>query len=167
VSHHELSPAREVRFFLSDLLSADATAAYEEHSRRINERLPQVEVRHVGGTSVPGLLTTGDVDLQVRVSESDFAEARDALCDLYEPMYRDRWRESAYFYAASSEPRVEIALTAIGNIDDLHHGESWQRIAGDPALIESYNALKRAYEGCSVDGYQAAKRAFFHENFKL
>jgi GrpB-like predicted nucleotidyltransferase (UPF0157 family) len=157
----------ELRFFLSDLVSAEATAAYEEHSRRINERLPQVEVRHVGGTSVPGLLTTGDVDLQVRVPEPDFAEARDALCELYEPMYRDRWRESAYFYAASSEPRVEIALTAIGNIDDLHHGESWQRIAADPALVEGYNALKRTHEGSSINEYQAAKRAFFYDNFKL
>jgi GrpB-like predicted nucleotidyltransferase (UPF0157 family) len=157
----------ELRFFLSDLISAEATAAYEEHARRINERLPQVEVRHVGGTSVPGLLTTGDVDLQVRVPEPDFAEARDALCELYEPMYRDRWRESAYFYAASSEPRVEIALTTIGNIDDLHHGESWQRIAADPALVKGYNALKRTHEGSSLDEYQAAKRAFFYDNFKL
>ncbi len=45
-----------IRFFLSDLIAHKAKAAYEEHTRRIRERLPDVEVRHVGGSSVPGLL---------------------------------------------------------------------------------------------------------------
>jgi GrpB-like predicted nucleotidyltransferase (UPF0157 family) len=154
-----------MRFFLSDLIADRAKAAFDEHAHRINERLPSVEVRHVGGSSVPGLLTIGDIDLQVRVSEDDYEAACDALCEMYEPMYRERWRESAYFYAPSSAPRVEIALTAIGNIDDLHHGESWRRIAADPALIERYNALKRSQEGRSLDDYQAAKREFFYGNF--
>ncbi len=57
-----------MRFFLSDLITHTAQAAYNEHARRIHERLPNVEVRHVGGSSVPGLLTSGDVDLQVRVA---------------------------------------------------------------------------------------------------
>ena len=156
-----------MRFFLSDLIAGKAKAAYEEHARRINERLPSVEVRHVGGSSVPGLLTAGDIDLQVRMSEDQYAVACAALCEMYESMYRERWRESAYFYAPSSDPRVEIALTAIGNIDDLHHGESWRRIAADPTLIERYNALKRAQEGGSLEDYQAAKREFFYGNFRL
>src|SRR4051794_40339207 len=106
-----------MRFFISDLIANQATAAYDEHARRIRERLPNVEVRHVGGSSVRGLLTSGDVDLQVRVTEDEYEAACEVLCEMYEPMYRDRWRESAYFYAPSSDPRVEIALTVIGNID--------------------------------------------------
>ena len=140
-------------FFLSDLITHTAQAAYNEHARRIHERLPNVEVRHVGGSSVPGLLTSGDVDLQVRVAEDEYRSARDALCELYEPMYRESWRESAYLYAPS-DPRVEIALTVIGTIDDVHHGESWRQIAADPDLIERYNALKRSQEGRSSEDYQ-------------
>jgi hypothetical protein len=30
-----------------------------------------------------------------------------------------------------------------------------------------YNALKRAHEGGSQDDYNAAKRDFFHDNFRL
>lgn len=156
-----------MHFFLSDLIADKAKAAYDEHARRIRERLPTIEVRHVGGSSVPGLLTSGDVDLQVRVIEEEYGAACEVLCEMYEPMYREGWRESAYFYAPSSNPRVEIALTVIGNIDDLHHGESWRRIATDPALIERYNALKRSQEGRSLEEYQAAKRAFFYGNFRL
>ena len=157
----------DLRFLPSELVLEEAAAAYDEQARRIHERLPDVDVRHVGGTSVPGLLTTGDVDLHVRTRAESFTAARDVLCELYERLYPDRWRESAYFFDPDSEPRVEVALTVIGSIDDLHHGEAWRRIAADPGLIEQYNALKRAHEGGSVDRYQAAKREFFYEHFRL
>ena len=156
-----------VRFFPSEHFAGRASAASAEHSRRIRERLPGADVRHVGGTSVAGLLTTGDVDLHVRVEPDAFAAACDVLCELYEPLYRDRWRESAYFFDPRSEPRVEVALTEIGNIDDLHHGEAWRRIANDPDLIEQYNALKRRYDGRPVEEYDVAKREFFYRNFRL
>ena len=153
------------RFLLSDLVADRATAAYEEHARRIIERLPRAEVRHVGGTSVAGVLTTGDVDLQVRVTTAEFPAARDALAELYEPLYPESWHESAYFQAPASDPPVELALTVIGTADDRCHGESWQRIASDSVLIEKYNALKRAHEEGALAEYQAAKRTFFAENF--
>jgi GrpB-like predicted nucleotidyltransferase (UPF0157 family) len=156
-----------VRFLPSDRFARQASEAFAVHARRIRERLPGVDVTHVGGTSVAGLLTTGDVDLHVRVEPADFPAARSALCELYEPLYPDRWRESAYFFDPDSDPRVEVALTETGNIDDLHHGEAWRRIANDPQLIDRYNALKRQYEGQPLDGYQAAKREFFYDNFRL
>ena len=126
-----------------------------------------MEVRHVGGTSIPGVLTQGDdVDLHVRTDKQSFEAARDVLSELYEPHWVHAWHaEGAYFFAADSRPRVEIALSAIGSLDDLHHGEAWQRIAADDDLREQYNALKRECEGGSIDDYLAAKRDFFRDNF--
>ena len=155
-------------FRSSDDFADEATAAFAEHKRRILERLPSAEVNHTGGTSIPGVLTSGDVDLHVRVEPASFAEARDVLSDLYEPFHVDVWHaEGAFFTAPGSQPLVEVALTAIGGLDDLHHGEAWHRIAADHDLVERYNALKREHESGSVDEYRAAKRAFFYENFRL
>jgi uncharacterized protein len=155
-------------FLVSDLVADDAAAAFAEHERRIRDRLPDVEIRHTGGTSIPGVLTTGDVDLQVRAGRESFEVARDVLCELYEPHHLDAWHaEGAFFASPGSRPRVEVALTAIGSLDDLHHGDAWQRIAADRDLIERYNALKREHEGGSVADYEAAKRAFFYDNFRL
>lgn len=156
------------RFVWSDLVAVEAAETFAEHERRIRERLPDVEIRHTGGTSVRGVLTGGDVDLHVRTGAESFPAARTVLSELYEPLYPEAWHsESAYFVAPDTEPRVEIALTVVGSLDDLHHGEAWQRIAADPELIDEYNALKRAHEGGSPDDYNAAKRAFFYENFRL
>jgi GrpB-like predicted nucleotidyltransferase (UPF0157 family) len=153
---------------MSDHFADEAAAVVVEHERRIRERLPDAEVRHTGGTSIPGVLTTGDVDLQVRVERHAFAFARDVLTELYEPFHLDAWHaEGAFFTSPGSEPQVEVALTAIGCLDDLHHGEAWDRIAASSALRERYNAMKRAHEGGSLDDYLAAKRAFFYDNFSL
>ena len=65
--------------------------AFAEHGRRIRERLPNVEVGHTGGTSVRGVLTSGDVDLHVRTDRRSFLSARDVLCELYEPLYPEAW----------------------------------------------------------------------------
>ena len=155
-----------LRFVPSELVADKAVAAFAEHEARIRARLPNAEIRHTGGTSIPGVLTTGDVDLQVRTDRRSFEAARDVLSELYEPLYRERWEaDSAYFVAPDEEPRVEVALTVIGTLDDLHHGAAWDRIASDPALIERYNALKRAHEGGRTGDYDAAKRSFFRRHF--
>jgi GrpB-like predicted nucleotidyltransferase (UPF0157 family) len=155
-------------FVLSDVVAEKAARVFTVHRDRIRARLPDVEIRHTGGTSVPGVLTSGDVDLQVRTDKHSFDVARDALSELYEPFHLDAWHsEGAFYFAPGSQPAVEVALTAIGGLDDLHHGDAWLQIAADPRLIEQYNALKRAHEGGSMNGYNAAKRAFFYENFQL
>jgi GrpB-like predicted nucleotidyltransferase (UPF0157 family) len=157
-----------LRFRMSDEFASDARPAFADHERRIRARLPLAEIRHTGGTSIPGVLTSGDVDLQVRVAPERFAQARDVLSELYEPFHLDAWHEEGAFYTApGSEPQVEVALTAIGCLDDLHHGEAWDRIAASEKLIEQYNAMKRAHEGGPADEYLAAKRAFFYDNFEL
>ena len=152
-----------LQFVLSDLVAGETARAFAEHEPRIHELLPDAEVRHRGGSSLPGVLTTGDVDVHVRIDGPAFAAARDLLCELYEPLHQGVWHAEGAFYAAlGTHPRVEVALTARGSLDDFHHGEAWDWIAADAALLERYNALKREHEGGSVDAYNAAKRAFFY-----
>jgi hypothetical protein len=129
-------------FVWSDSVAEKAAAVYAAHALRIRERLPQAEVRHHGGPSVPGLLTSGDVDLHVRANDQWFEPARDLLCELYEPLFRDEWdSDVAHFVAPDAHPAVEIVLTLIGSGDDLYHGEAWQRIAADHDLAARYNDL--------------------------
>jgi GrpB-like predicted nucleotidyltransferase (UPF0157 family) len=152
-----------LRFVLSDLVADETALAFAEHDRRIRELLSEAEVRHRGGSSVLGVLTMGDVDVHVRVDVPAFAAARDRLCELYEPLHPAIWHdEGAFYFAPGTQPRVEVALTVRGSLDDFHHGEAWDWIAADAALRQRYNEVKREHEGGDVDAYLAAKRAFFY-----
>ena len=158
----------ELTFVMSETLAKEAATAFAEHERRIHARLPDAEIRHVGGTSIPGLLTTGDVDVQVRVEKPAFAQAKVVLTEIYEPLHLNSWHsDAAFFDSPASQPHVELALTVIGSLTDLHHGDAWRQIAANPDLIDRYNAVKRKHEGGSIDEYLTAKRAFFYENFRL
>ncbi len=90
-------------FVLSNTVAEEAAAAFAEHERLIRTRLACVEIRHTGGTSVPGVLTSGDVDLHVRTERQTFASARDVLCELYEPLYPDAWHDRDDYDAAKRE----------------------------------------------------------------
>jgi GrpB-like predicted nucleotidyltransferase (UPF0157 family) len=99
----------KLAFVLSDTMTEEAAAAFAEHERRIRTRLASIEVRHTGGTSVPGVLTSGDVDLHVRAEKQTFASARDVLCELYEPLYPDAWHDdSAYFFLHARRRRSRL-----------------------------------------------------------
>ena len=81
----------DLRFVLSDSVADTAARAFAAQESRIRAVLPDAEVRHRGGSSLPGVLTLGDVDVHVRVDAASFAFARGALCELYEPLHADVW----------------------------------------------------------------------------
>jgi GrpB-like predicted nucleotidyltransferase (UPF0157 family) len=150
----------------SEAIAERCAAAFAEQAERIRARAPDVDVRQSGGSSVPGVLTTGDVDLHVRVEEHEFEPLKDVLGELYEPLHPHAWTdEAAYFHAPGTDPLVEVALTVKGGIDDLHHGEAWKRMAADEDLRERYNDVKRAHAGSTDEEYALAKREFFRLNF--
>src|SRR5690625_2364444 len=61
-----------------------AEKVFEKHKKKINEIIPTAEIHHVGSTAIPGSITKGDVDLHVRVEESDFSKAKEILAQVYE-----------------------------------------------------------------------------------
>jgi len=61
-----------------------AEKVFEKHKKKINEIIPTAEIHHVGSTAIPGSITKGDVDLHVRVEESDFSKAKEMLAQVYE-----------------------------------------------------------------------------------
>ncbi|MBO1910605.1 GrpB family protein, partial [Microvirga sp. 3-52] len=62
----------------------DAEGTFISQRNLIQELIPNADVQHVGSTAVPNSLTKGDLDIQVRVSETQFNEAVKALSTVYE-----------------------------------------------------------------------------------
>ena len=124
--------------------------------------LPDAEVRHTGGSSLPGALTLGDLDLHVRVRPERFAAAVEALLTLYEVFRRDHWTDAFATFTdpRATDPPIGVALTAVGTEHDLRFVRAWERLGADPALLDEYNALKRRYVRDPAR-YEAEKSAFF------
>lgn len=108
-----------------------------------------------GGSSLPGLLTKGDIDLHLRVLTEEFAQAVERLHAVAAAVHPEMWTGTFATFERTDEPAVGIAVTVIGCEHDIRFTSGWACLAADAAARDEYNALKRAAE------YEGAKSAFF------
>jgi len=85
-----------------------ARAAHDAHRRDVVALLPAAEDEHVGATAVPGALTKGDVDLLVRASEREFAEAVSILRNRYVIHQLHNWTRTLASFKAPAHLRLRL-----------------------------------------------------------
>lgn len=108
-----------------------------------------------GGSSLPGLLTKGDIDLHLRVPAAQFDVAVERLRLVAEAVRTDIWSSGFATFERSDEPVVGIAATVVGSEHDVRFTTGWARLAEDAVARGEYNALKTAGND------ESAKSTFF------
>ena len=148
----------------ADELRETVGAVVARWTAAIRGLLPEAEVIHTGGTSLPNTLTRGDVDFHVRVASEDFAQSCAVLEQSFEAYSRAMWTPEFAAFTVPEERRLPtgLVLTAAGGEHDLRFTRGWELLRSRPELLAEYNALKRRFEGTADDaGYRTAKTAFF------
>jgi hypothetical protein len=113
------------------------------------------ELTLTGGSSLPGLLTKGDIDLHLRVSAADFADVVERLRGVADAAHPEIWTDTFATFERIQEPIVGIAVTVVGSEHDTRFTSGWAHLAEHADAREEYNALKRRVE------YEAEKSRFF------
>ncbi|ASS76791.1 hypothetical protein CIG75_18815 [Tumebacillus algifaecis] len=138
-----------------------AERLFAEQKARIISLLPAAQVEHVGSTAVPGSLTKGDLDIQVRVAKADFERAVELLSELY-PRNEGNLQTDSFcsFQADQLLLPLGVQLTAFGSEYDFF----WkfrEVMLANPSYVDQYNQLKRHFQGNEMDAYRIAKHEFF------
>ena len=123
---------------------------------RLAPLLPPHELILTGGSSVPGALTKGDVDLHLRVAPEDFAGTVGILRGLYQVVHPEIWQATLATFAVEADLPTGLAVTPAGSEHDVRFRRTWQLLAADPDRLAEYNAVK-----LGGGDYEAAKSAFF------
>lgn len=154
------SAKEHVHFVPEAALRTQIAAAFETHRQRLSVLLPSAEIHHIDSTAVPGSLTKGDLDVQVRVRADAFARADAVLAGHYaRNEASDRTGTFSSFKEDGGDPALGIQLTAIDGPEDFFR-RLRDYLRAHPEANERYNALKRRFEGARMDEYRAAKAAF-------
>lgn len=139
----------------------DVQRLFISQKNLIKERLPNSDVLHVGSTSIPGSLTKGDLDIQVRVSSEQFFQAVEILSSLYESnegsIKTDEFR--AFKIDSTSLP-LGVQLTVIDSEYDFFWKIRDILLQNDQWRVK-YDELKRQFKGKEMDEYREAKNHFF------
>ena len=124
---------------------------------RLAPLLPSHDLTLTGGSSMPGALTKGDVDLHLTVAPGDFPATVAVLRTLYRVVHPEIWQDTLATFAVDAELPTGIAVTPAGSEHDHRFRRGWQLLRDDPALLAAYNAMK----GGDPAGYEDRKSAFF------
>ena len=144
----------------------DAAHAILRHERaRLAGLLAGHELVLVGGSSVPGAVTKGDVDLHLRVPAADFDSTVAALRAVYRVVHPEIWQPSLATFAVEAALPTGVAVTPIGSEHDLRFSRSWRLLSADPDLLRAYNEVKQRHQH-SAD-YEQRKSAFFDRLLEL
>lgn len=141
-----------------DLADDAARVVAAERARIAHLGVPG-ELVHVGGSSVPGALTRGDVDLHLRVPPDRFAAAVTALRDVHAVTHPEIWCPTLATFAVDAPVPTELAVTPVGSEHDVRFTRTWALLRADPRLLAAYNAVKQRAD--DSPGYDDEKSAFF------
>lgn len=118
------------------------------------------ELALVGGSSVAGALTRGDVDLHLRLPAAAFDGAVARLRDVHPVVRPEIWQPTLATFAVEADLPTGLAVTPAGSEHDLRFRRGWQLLAADPALLDAYNRTKLRHLADAA-AYERAKSAFF------
>jgi GrpB-like predicted nucleotidyltransferase (UPF0157 family) len=131
--------------------------------REFVEVLADVEVHHIGATSLPAGHTKGDVDVNVRVEEARFPALVVSLAERLQVAQRENWSQSfASFSADRYELPLGVQVTIIGSRDDFLLTLR-DRMRADPSLLQRYDEIKLAAAAAGADEYWKAKDRLLRE----
>jgi len=134
-----------------------ARATLTEVGAALAPLLPPHELLLTGGSSVPGALTKGDVDLHLTVAPSDFDGTVATLRTLYPVVHPEIWQATLATFTVPARLPTGLAVTPAGSEHDRRFRRTWRLLGADPGLLAAYNAMKVAGAG----GYETRKSAFF------
>lgn len=133
---------------------------FEQLKRELQLLLPGSDIQHVGSTAIPGSLTKGDLDIQVRVAASQYETAKKCLQEIYSVNVGGFATDDAIsFDDRTVEPHTGVHLTIAGGSADIQWRFRDLLIEFEP-LRRDYDDLKRQFEGKSMAKYRDAKAEF-------
>jgi GrpB-like predicted nucleotidyltransferase (UPF0157 family) len=155
-----------VYFRKQEKFSKHAEKLFLKEQKRILRVIPNADIQHIGSTAIPGSLTKGDLDIQVRVKQKDFEKAQNALSKMYKP---NKGNPPTKTYASFKDNDAKIPLgaqlTVIGSKED-NFTDLRDILVSNKKHLRAYNALKEQYQGESMREYRKAKGKFVERILK-
>jgi GrpB-like predicted nucleotidyltransferase (UPF0157 family) len=155
-----------VSFLPEERVRARVQKRFEELRSELQPIVPGAQIEHVGSTAIPGSLTKGDLDVQVRVIASEYGAAKQRLRELYDVNVGGfSGNDAISFEDYSGHPHVGVHLTVVGGSADIQ----WRfrdLLLASEVLRQQYDDLKRRFEGKSMARYREAKADFVERVLK-
>ena len=149
-----------LRFIEPSKYQEKCEALYRNFKDRIEAIVPTALIVHIGSSSIPGLISKGDLDIYVGVEESEHADSVEKLTDAGYTIKKDTLRTEQLCMLETENRNVALQIVARGSKFDRAFLSFSERMRSSEALKERYNQLKRESIDLSETEYRERKAKF-------
>ncbi len=156
-----------LNFIPSNQISKKANFLFDKEKVKLLELFPNADIQHVGSTSIPGSLTKGDLDINIRVSKLDFNTTVNSLKQTYEVNQPENWTKT---FASFKDDNMEIPLGVQLTVKNSQYDDFYKLrdlLINDSVLLKEYNEMKLKFHDKNIDDYRKEKSEFFERLRKL
>lgn len=138
-----------------------ANKLFKEQKNIISDLIPSAKIEHIGSTAIPGSITKGDLDMNIRILKENFNHTIKVLKKLYEINQPENWTENfASFKSRINGTDLGIQLTILSSSAD-DFVKLRNVLIKSPDLTKEFNLIKQTYNGKDIDEYRKEKAKFF------
>ena len=148
-----------IHFVKTEEISEKTDRLFETEKAKLSDLFRHADIQHIGSTSVPGTISKGDLDINIRVPQTDFDVTAEKLKTIYQINQFHNWTASFASFKDDSRD-LGVQLTAIGSSDDCFVTQR-DYLRAHPEKVAELNQLKEKFEGKSMEEYRKEKDVFF------
>lgn len=151
----------KVHFVKTSDISEKIGKLFNEERKKLLDLFPYAEIEHIGATAIPGTISKGDLDINIRVKPENFPKVIEVLKTEYDINQPENW--TASFASFKDDNRdLGIQVTVMNGPEDIFVKQR-DYLLRHPELVSELNNLKKSFEGKDMDGYRKAKEIFFNK----
>ena len=144
----------------------DLKKKFIEYKNKLEPLLPFADIQHVGGSSIPGATTKGELDISLRISLENMEKALQIMDTVYLRKHEELWNKNFAIYKDyQSNLKVDIMVSVIGSAYDSFV-PTRDLLINNADLLNEYNEIKSKYAHEHIDILRKHKRAFFDRLFE-
>lgn len=151
-----------VNLFDNNQNHSDIVELFDLLTETVLKKIPYAEIEHVGSSAVPGLLTAGDLDVEITVPANKFNEAGTILAKMFYVGEIDgQW--ARFFFT----PIDKYNITGVDIFLSVNKAKLLSAMRDlllkDKAVFKEYTILKDKYKTGKREDYGIAKAKFWLE----
>lgn len=155
-----LNENQEKVFFVNEQDVKDKiNSLFISEKEKLQKLLPHSQIEHIGGTSIKGSVTKGDLDINVRVAKEDLSLSVEILKKIYEINQPKNWTENYTSFKDDSRD-LGIQLTVLDSQDDVFVRQR-DFLNSNPEKVSELNKIKMSFDGKNMTDYRKEKGKFF------
>jgi GrpB-like predicted nucleotidyltransferase (UPF0157 family) len=151
-----------MKFYRENQYRPRCEGLFSDYREKIHRLIPSARVEHIGSSSIPGLISKGDLDIFVGVNPQVHERSVTMLTSLGFKIKENTLKTPELCMLGREDQDVALQVVVNGSRYEFFI-EFRDKLIHSPELLKRYNDLKKSCVSLGVDEYRERKSNFIEQ----